>query len=117
MDLLRTFSKPFPHKETQSNGPLIPRFFRPLLCWWKNRGIDGPLLCVKNHGILYEYLTLEVISSQAIPGLFTPGIVTSTRCGREGDPARSFRHFFPGCPGFTWQGLRYNGLYSCVLRP
>src|SRR5882757_11291929 len=80
MDLLRTFSKPFPHKETQSNGPLIPRFFRPLLCWWKNRGIGGPLLCVKNHGILYEYLTLEVISSQAIPGLFTPGIVTSTRC-------------------------------------
>jgi len=47
---------------------------------WKKCAI-GPFNCqCKNHGLLYEYLTLEVISSQAIPGLFTPGIVTSTRC-------------------------------------
>jgi len=33
----------------------------------------------KNHVILYVYLTVETIFSQAIPDLFTLGIVTSTR--------------------------------------
>ena len=34
----------------------------------------------KNHGLLYLYLTVDVISFQAIPVLFTPIIVTSAHC-------------------------------------
>ncbi len=33
----------------------------------------------KNHGSFYVYLTVETVFSQAIPGLFPPGIVTSSR--------------------------------------
>ena len=60
----------------------------------------GPLLCVslcgkgaerernrsfnwwwKSHRMLCVYLLVETVLLQAIPNLFTPGLVTSTRCG------------------------------------
>jgi len=36
------------------------------------------------YGISMDYVTVDIVYSQAIPDLFTPGITTSTRCARKG---------------------------------
>ena len=42
-----------------------------------------------------DYVTVDIIFSQAIPDLFTPGITTSTRCGCRFHTMKHTEHIIP----------------------